>query len=70
VADHRRAGLIRPRSPVLGTELAGVAEAVSSSVASLGVGDRVFGYNEGPFDAPAEPTGSAPGERRSASYGR
>ena len=35
-------GLARPRSPVLGTEFAGVVEAVGSGVASFGVGDRVF----------------------------
>ena len=47
-------GLIRPRSPVLGTEFAGVVEAVGSGVTSFGVGDKVFGYNEGPFGAHAE----------------
>ena len=47
-------GLIRPRSPVWGTEFAGVVEAVGSGVASFGVGDKVFGYNEGPFGAHAE----------------
>jgi NADPH:quinone reductase-like Zn-dependent oxidoreductase len=47
-------GLIRPRSPVLGTEFAGVVEAVGRGVASFGVGDKVFGYNEGPFGAHAE----------------
>lgn len=47
-------GLTRPRSPVLGTEFAGVVEAVGSGVASFGVGDRVSGYNEGPFGAHAE----------------
>ena len=47
-------GLIRPRSTVLGTEFAGVVEAVGSSVTSFEVGDRVFGYNEGPFGAHAE----------------
>jgi NADPH:quinone reductase-like Zn-dependent oxidoreductase len=47
-------GLIRPRSPVLGTEFAGVVEAVGGGVASFGVGDKVFGYNEGPFGAHAE----------------
>ena len=47
-------GLIRPRSTVLGTEFAGVVEAVGSGVTSFGVGDKVFGYNEGPFGAHAE----------------
>jgi NADPH:quinone reductase-like Zn-dependent oxidoreductase len=47
-------GLTRPRSAVLGTEFAGVIEAVGSGVTSFEVGDRVFGYNEGPFGAHAE----------------
>jgi Alcohol dehydrogenase GroES-like domain len=38
-------GLIRPRSAVLGTEFAGVVEAVGSGVTSFGAGDKVFGYN-------------------------
>ena len=47
-------GLVRPRSTILGTEFAGVVEAVGSGVTSFGVGDKVFGYNEGPFGAHAE----------------
>ena len=47
-------GLIRPRATVLGTEFAGVVEAVGSGVMSFEVGDKVFGYNEGPFGAHAE----------------
>src|SRR5690242_15276713 len=47
-------GLIRPRPAVLGTEFAGVVEAVGSGVTSFGVGDKVFGYNEGLFGAHAE----------------
>jgi NADPH:quinone reductase-like Zn-dependent oxidoreductase len=47
-------GLTRPRSAVLGTEFAGVVEAVGSGVTSFHVGDKVFGYNEGPFGAHAE----------------
>lgn len=47
-------GLIRPRALVLGNEFAGVVEAVGSSVTSFEVGDKVFGYNEGPFGAHAE----------------
>ncbi len=47
-------GLTRPRLTVLGTEYAGVVEAVGSGVASFAVGDRVFGYNEGPFGTHAE----------------
>jgi NADPH:quinone reductase-like Zn-dependent oxidoreductase len=47
-------GMIRPRAAVLGNEFAGVVESVGSSVTSFGAGDRVFGYNEGPFGAHAE----------------
>jgi NADPH:quinone reductase-like Zn-dependent oxidoreductase len=47
-------GLVRPRAKVLGNEFAGVVEAVGSAVTSFQVGDKVFGYNEGPFGAHAE----------------
>lgn len=47
-------GLARPRLTVLGTEYAGVVEAVGGGVAAFSVGDRVFGYNEGAFGAHAE----------------
>jgi NADPH:quinone reductase-like Zn-dependent oxidoreductase len=47
-------GLIRPRPAVLGTGFAGVVEAVGRGVTSFGAGDKVFGYNEGPFGAHAE----------------
>jgi NADPH:quinone reductase-like Zn-dependent oxidoreductase len=47
-------GLVRPRATVLGSEFAGVVEAIGSSVTSFQVGDRVFGYNEGRFGAHAE----------------
>ena len=47
-------GLTRPRATVLGSEFAGVVEAVGAGVTSFEVGDRVFGYNEGPFGAHAE----------------
>jgi len=47
-------GLIRPRITVLGNEFAGVVEAIGGSVTAFSVGDRVFGYNEGPFGAHAE----------------
>ncbi len=48
-------GLARPRRTVLGTEYAGVVEAVGGvAIASFSVGDRVFGYNEGAFGAHAE----------------
>ena len=47
-------GLVRPRATVLGNEFAGVVEAVGGRVTLFQVGDRVFGYNEGPFGAHAE----------------
>jgi len=47
-------GLSRPRATVLGNEFAGVVEAVGRAVTSFKTGDRVFGYNEGPFGAHAE----------------
>ncbi|RFS81398.1 NAD(P)-dependent alcohol dehydrogenase [Actinomadura spongiicola] len=49
-----RTGLTRPRRTIMGTEFAGVIEAVGDGVTSFAVGDRVFGYNEGAFGAHAE----------------
>ena len=47
-------GLLRPRKTVLGTEFAGVVEAVGTAVTSFGVGDKVFGFSEWRFGAHAE----------------
>ena len=47
-------GLLRPQAAILGSEFAGEIEALGSGVTSFEVGDRVFGYNEGPFGAHAE----------------
>jgi NADPH:quinone reductase-like Zn-dependent oxidoreductase len=44
----------RPTRRILGTEYAGRVEAVGARVTSFAVGDRVFGYVEGPFGAHAE----------------
>jgi NADPH:quinone reductase-like Zn-dependent oxidoreductase len=47
-------GLARPRVKVLGNEFAGQVVGAGSGVSSFQVGDRVFGYTEGPFGAHAE----------------
>ena len=47
-------GLFRPRVAVLGNEFAGAVEALGRDITQFHVGDRVFGYNEGPFGAHAE----------------
>jgi NADPH:quinone reductase-like Zn-dependent oxidoreductase len=47
-------GLRKPRITIIGTEFAGIVEAVGSGVASFNAGDRVFGYDEKSFGAHAE----------------
>ncbi len=47
-------GLTKPKVTVLGNEFAGTVEAIGREVTAFQVGDRVFGYNEGPFGAHAE----------------
>jgi NADPH:quinone reductase-like Zn-dependent oxidoreductase len=47
-------GLRRPKQEILGTELAGVVEAVGAAVTEFAVGDEVFGVNAGRFGAHAE----------------
>ncbi len=47
-------GLVRPRKSILGTELAGVVEAVGPAVTQFEVGEDVFGVNADHFGAHAE----------------
>ncbi|HEY8720145.1 NAD(P)-dependent alcohol dehydrogenase [Pengzhenrongella sp.] len=47
-------GLRRPRVTVLGSEFAGVVEAVGGRVTTFEVGTRVFGYNENRWGAHAQ----------------
>lgn len=48
------AGLVRPRRKVLGTEFAGVVDAVGPGVTRFAVGERVFGVHADRFGAHAE----------------
>jgi NADPH:quinone reductase-like Zn-dependent oxidoreductase len=43
-----------PEVKVPGNEFAGEVEAVGAGVTAFEIGDRVFGYNEGPFGGHAE----------------
>ena len=47
-------GWLRPRNPLLGSEYAGVVDAVGQGVSELAVGDRVFGYRGQRMGAYAE----------------
>jgi NADPH:quinone reductase-like Zn-dependent oxidoreductase len=47
-------GLLRPKVSILGTEFAGVVDAVGSDVTSFQAGDRVFGFSEDRWGAHAE----------------
>src|SRR5688572_22136100 len=47
-------GIKRPRQPILGTELAGVVEAVGSKVTAFRPGDAVFGFAGGAMGCHAE----------------
>lgn len=47
-------GPLQPNAPILGCEYAGEVIETGGAVAGIAAGDRVFGYNEGPFGAHAE----------------
>ena len=47
-------GLVRPKKRILGTEFAGVVEAVGDAVTEFATGDRVFGVNADVFGTQAE----------------
>ncbi len=47
-------GLFGPRQPILGTELAGVIEAIGAAVTRFKVGDAVIGFTGGAFGCHAE----------------
>jgi NADPH:quinone reductase-like Zn-dependent oxidoreductase len=47
-------GLIRPKAKVLGSEFAGITEAVGKGVTTFKVGDNVFGFSEWRWGAHAE----------------
>ncbi|MGH2595293.1 MAG: NAD(P)-dependent alcohol dehydrogenase [Actinomycetota bacterium] len=47
-------GPLRPKETILGSEFAGVVEAIGSGVTSFDVGDQVFGFSEWRFGAHAE----------------
>jgi NADPH:quinone reductase-like Zn-dependent oxidoreductase len=47
-------GIMRPRQPILGTELAGEVVAVGEEVKRFGVGDPVFAYTSDKMGAHAE----------------
>jgi NADPH:quinone reductase-like Zn-dependent oxidoreductase len=46
--------LLRPKTRILGTELAGEVAAIGAAVREFAIGDRVFGVNAGKFGAHAE----------------
>lgn len=47
-------GLFKPKFPVLGSEFAGIIEAVGKNVSSYKIGERVFGFNDKLFGGHAE----------------
>ncbi len=47
-------GLFKPNIPILGTEFAGIIEAVGKDVMSFKVGDKVFGFDDGGLSSHAQ----------------
>lgn len=47
-------GLVRPRQPILGTELAGIIDAIGPAVTRFRVGDEVIAFTGGRFGCHAE----------------
>lgn len=47
-------GLFRPKCQILGSEFAGIVEAIGAKVTTFAVGDRVFGFNDKSFGGHAE----------------
>jgi NADPH:quinone reductase-like Zn-dependent oxidoreductase len=47
-------GLRRPKHRILGNEFAGQVESVGANVTAFGIGDRVFGYDDGRFGSHAD----------------
>lgn len=47
-------GLLRPKQTILGSEFAGIVEAIGSAVTTFKIGDKVFGYNDKNFGGHAE----------------
>ena len=47
-------GIFKPNKPILGTEFAGIIEAVGKNVSSFKDGDKVFGFSGNDFGAHAE----------------
>jgi NADPH:quinone reductase-like Zn-dependent oxidoreductase len=47
-------GIVRPRQPILGTELAGTVEAIGDNVTSFNVGDEVFAFADAKMGSHAE----------------